>query len=457
MLIGPVVSWAFYRLLSFSGMDFAPAVTAAITSLTVIWWVTEALPIPAASLVPFALLPLFGIIDHKTVAASLGSHVILLLMAAFMLSKALEKSGAHRRLAVYMVNFIGVSGAKRLVLGFMFATAFLSMWISNTASVLIMLPIATAILSRIDNPELAVALVLGIAYGASTGGIATPIGTPPNVIFMGVYEQYTGKNFEFVEWMKVGLPIVIIAIPLMALWLTRNVTLNEKISLPVQGKWRGEEIRTLVIFAITVLAWVTRHAPFGGWAELFQIDSAGDSTVALAAVVLMFIVPDGKGGRILDWETALEIPWGMLLLFAGGIALAKGMSQSGLSEMLGDWLSTKNTIPLLALMVLICIVIVYLTEITSNTATATLLMPVLAVAAAGIGVKPELLMIPAAMVASCAYMLPVATAPNAIVYGTGKIEIQQMMKEGALLSLMMAILISVVCYFILHQDDKLFP
>ena len=228
LIIGPVVSWAFFWLLSVFGMDFAPAVTAGITMLTVIWWVTEAIPIPATSLVPFALLPLFGIVDHKAVAASLGSHVILLLMAAFMLSKALEKSGAHQRLAVYMVNFIGVSSAKRLVMGFMFATAFLSMWISNTASTLIMLPIALAILSRIDNPKLTIALILGIAYGASTGGIATPIGTPPNVIFMGIYEQYTGKNFAFVEWMKVGLPIVTIAIPFMALWLTRNVTLNEK-------------------------------------------------------------------------------------------------------------------------------------------------------------------------------------------------------------------------------------
>ena len=224
----------------------------------------------------------------------------------------------------------------------------------------------------------------------------------------------------------------------------------KKISLPSQGKWRSEEVRTLMIFAITVVAWVTRNAPFGGWAELFQIDLAGDSTVALTAVVLMFIIPNGQGGRILDWKTALEIPWGMLLLFAGGIALAKGMSQSGLSDMLGDWLSGKDNIPLLALMVLICIVIVYLTEITSNTATATLLMPILAVAAVGVGVKPEVLMIPAAMVASCAYMLPVATAPNAIVYGTGKIEIQQMVKEGASLSLMMAILISVVCYFLLQ-------
>ncbi|RLV60439.1 SLC13/DASS family transporter [Parashewanella curva] len=451
ILIGPALAWAFYWFLTLSGMDYLPAAAAGITLLTVIWWVSEALPIPATSLVPFALLPLFDIVSHKGVASALGSHVILLLMAAFMLSKALEKSGVHRRLAVYMVNFIGVSSALRLVFGFMLATAFLSMWISNTASTLIMLPIALAILARVDNPKLTVALILGIAYAASTGGIATPIGTPPNVIFMGIYEEFTGKNFEFVEWMKVGLPIVIIAIPLMALWLTRGIKLDQNIELPKQGTWRSEEKRTLIIFGITVLAWITRHAPFGGWANYLDIPLAGDSTVALAAVVAMFMMPNGngKGEKVLDWDTAKTIPWGMLLLFAGGIALAKGMSESGLSQMLGDWLSSMSHISVLALVVLICLVVVYLTEITSNTATATLLMPILAVAAVGVGVKPEVLMIPAAMVASCAYMLPVATAPNAIVYGTGEIDIKQMVREGAVLSFMMAILIAFVSYFLL--------
>ncbi|MGB0894247.1 MAG: SLC13 family permease [Parashewanella sp.] len=449
IVLGPIFSWAFYWFLSLNGLAFEPAITAAITLLTVIWWVTEPIPIPATSLVPFALLPLFGIVDHKGVASAFGSHVILLLMAAFMLSKALEKSGAHQRLAVYMVKVVGVNSSLRLVFGFMLATAFLSMWISNTASTLIMLPIALAILTRLENPKLNVALILGIAYAASTGGIATPIGTPPNVIFMGIYEQYTGMNFGFVDWMKIGVPIVLIAIPLMALWLTRNVTLNAKIDLPDQGKWRSEEVRTLVIFGLTVLAWVTRNAPFGGWAEFFNVDIAGDSTVAITAVVLMFLVPNGNGGRVLDWDTAKEIPWGMLLLFAGGIALAKGMSASGLSTMLGDWLSSLSNIPILVLVIVICLVVVYLTEITSNTATATLLMPILAVAADGVGVRPEVLMIPAAMVASCAYMLPVATAPNAIVYGTGKIQMSDMVKEGATLSLLMAIIIGVVCYFML--------
>ncbi|MCL1077827.1 SLC13/DASS family transporter [Parashewanella spongiae] len=449
IFLGPLFSWAFYFFLISMGLDSDPAITAGITLLTVIWWVTEAIPIPATSLVPFVLLPLFGIVDHKGVAASFGSHVIILLMAAFMLSKALEKSGVHQRLAVYMVKFVGVSSAKRLVFGFMLATAFLSMWISNTAATLIMLPIALAILNGVNNPKLSIALILGIAYAASTGGIATPIGTPPNVIFMGIYEQHTGETFNFEDWMKIGVPIVLVAIPLMALWLTRGIKLTDKIILPEQGVWRSEETRTLIIFGLTVLAWVTRHAPFGGWSDALDIDLAGDSTVALTSVVVMFLVSNGKGGRILNWESAKDIPWGMLLLFAGGIALAKGMSASGLSNMLGEWLSSMSYISIFALVLLICIVVVYLTEITSNTATATLLMPILAAAASGVGVMPEVLMIPAAMVASCAYMLPVATAPNAIVYGAGKVAIADMVREGASLSLFMALLIGCFCYILL--------
>ena len=254
-----------------------------------------------------------------------------------MLSKAIEKSGAHHRLAVYMVRLVGVSSGRRLVLGFMLASGLLSMWISNTATTLIMLPIALAILAHIDNKELKVALILGIAYAASVGGIGTPIGTPPNVIFMGIYEEHTGREFGFLSWMKIGVPIVLIALPLMAWWLTRNVKLEQEIKLPEQGKWRIEEKRTLWVFGLTALAWITRKEPFGGWSEFLNIPIAGDSTVALLAVVLMFLIPNGKGSRLLDWDTAKTIPWGMLLLFAGGIAIAKGFVASGLSQLLGEW------------------------------------------------------------------------------------------------------------------------
>lgn len=449
IFIGPTLSIAFYFLLGFLGVDDKPSTAAAITLLTVIWWVSEAIPIPATSLVPFALLPMFGVVDHKIVASSLGSHVILLLMGAFMLSKSLEKSGAHERLAVYMVRLVGVSSGRRLVLGFMLAAGFLSMWISNTATTLIMLPMALAILAHVDNRKLKVALILGIAYASSVGGLGTLIGTPPNVIFAGIYEEHTGTEFGFLDWMKIGVPVVILALPIMAFWLTRNVKLEHSIELPKLGEWRTEEKRTLLVFGLTALAWVTRGEPFGGWSGVLDIEIAGDSTVALFAVVVMFLVSNGKGGRLLDWDTAKNIPWGMLLLFAGGIALAKGFTASGLSNMLGDWISSFTDLSPLIMILTICLIVTYLTEITSNTATATLLMPILAVTATSAGYDPTVFMIPAAMAASCAFMLPVATAPNAIAYGTGEIEIQDMVKEGAILSVIVASIVAIICFLFL--------
>lgn len=447
--LAPVIAIIFHFVLQAVGLESKASIAAAITLLTVIWWVTEALPIPATSLVPFALLPLFGIVDHKIVASSLGSHVILLLMGAFMLSKAIEKSAAHERLAVYMVKLVGVSSGRRMVLGFMIASAFLSMWISNTATTLIMLPIALAILKHIDNQKLKVALILGIAYAASVGGVGTPIGTPPNVIFMGIYEEQTGVEFGFLEWMKVGVPIVVLAIPIIAFWLTRNVKLEQEIHLPVLGPWRVEEKRTLWVFGLTALAWITRQEPFGGWSGALDVEIAGDSTVALFAVVLMFIIPNGKGSRLLDWDSAKTIPWGMLLLFAGGIALAKGFVASGLSDLLGQWLATFADLPAIIMILTICLVVTYLTEITSNTATATLFMPILAAAAIASGYDPKVLMVPAAICASCAFMLPVATAPNAIAYGTGELEIKDMVREGAALSFIIACLVGITCYLLL--------
>ncbi|MFC6632439.1 SLC13 family permease [Microbulbifer taiwanensis] len=449
IVLGPLLGAAFYAALTALGMAHPPAITAAITLLTVIWWITEALPIPATSLVPFVLLPLAGVADHKLVASSLGSHVILLLMGAFMLSKALEKSGAHERLALFMLKLVGLSSGRRLVLGFMLAAGLLSMWISNTATTLMMLPIALAILSRAKSQRLNIALILGIAYAASLGGVGSPLGTPPNVIFMGIYEEVTGREFSFVAWMKIGLPVVLVTLPIMALWLTRNVHLDSSIEPPTVGAWRPEEIRTLAVFAIAILFWVTRNEPFGGWSDWLGIGAAGDSTVALGAVVLMFLVPNGKGGRLLDWQTAENIPWGMLLLFAGGIAIAKGFTASGLSDMLGSGLSFLTTMPLWLMLVLLCLAVTFLTEITSNTATATLLMPILAVAASSAGFDPMVLMIPAAMCASCAFMLPVATAPNAIAYGTGKVRMQDMVREGAVLSVIASLVIAGMSWLLL--------
>jgi len=452
--LGPILAVLFTLALKQMGLEDKPALAAGVAFLTVIWWVSEAVPIAAASLVPFALLPVFGIVDHKAVSLALGSHVILLLMGAFMLAKALEKSGAHERLAVYMIHMVGVSSGRHLVFGFMVSSAFLSMWISNTATTLIMLPIALAILAGLDNPKLRVALILGIAYASSVGGIGTPIGTPPNVIFMGVYEELTGKEFSFVQWMRIGVPMVVVSIPIMALWLTRNVKLDAEITLPNPGPWRTEERRTLFVFGLTALAWIFRKDPFGGWSGALDMPLVGDSTIALFAVVLMFLIPNGKktekgNGRLLDWETARNIPWGLLLLFAGGIAMAKGFTASGLSAMLGEWLSSLAHMPLILMILTICLVVTYLTEITSNTATATLLMPILAAAGLATGIDPTLLMIPATMAASCAFMLPVATAPNAIAYGLGDIKISDMVKEGAVLSFVISIVVGLICYWLL--------
>ncbi|WP_371185396.1 DASS family sodium-coupled anion symporter [Thalassotalea maritima] len=449
LFIAPALALICYGLLSAFGFNHQSAVTAAITLLTVVLWVSEALPIPATSIIPFALLPMFSVVDHKTVSSALGSHVILLLMGAFMLSKALEKSGAHERLAVYMVRWIGTHSGKRLILGFMLTAAFLSMWISNTATVLIMLPMALALLNHVDNDKLKVALILGIAYASSVGGVGTLIGTPPNVIFAGIYEEQTGIEFGFLEWMKIGIPVVLLAVPLMALWLSRGVHLSTPVVMPKPGAWRVEEKRALTVFAFTALAWVFRKEPFGGWTGLVGVLGIGDSTVALTAVVLMFAISNGKGGRLLDWQTAKTIPWDMLLLFAGGIAIAKGFVASGLSDMLGNWLASLAYLPLLAMLLILCWVVTYLTEITSNTATATLLMPVLAVAAISIGFDAKVLMIPAAICASCAFMLPVATAPNAIAYGTKQISIRQMVTEGALLSFVVSTLVALLSYLLL--------
>ena len=443
--LAAAIFWFFLRDLA--GQTSNIAWTAAITLFTAILWVTEVIPIPATSLIPFALFPFAGVLSHKEVASALGSHVILLLMGAFMLSKSLEKSGVHERLAVYMVNLVGANSGRRVVIGFMLAAAFLSMWISNTATTLMLIPIAMAVLQYVDDAAMGIALILGIAYAASLGGIGTPIGTPPNIIFISVYQETTGKEIDFVSWMKIAVPIVILVLPLMALWLTRNVSIKQAFHLPEIGRWRSEEKRVLIVFGLIATAWVTRKI----WSDWFGLSTVGDSTVALMGVVLMFLIPSGeKHEALLDWRSARDIPWGMLLLFAGGIAIAKAFKASGLSEQLGAMLSDLSTLPLWALILSLCLFVTFLTEITSNTATATLLMPVLAAAGIAAGVDPKLLMMPAAISASCAFMLPVATAPNAIAYGTGKLHIKDMVKEGAVLNVVVALFVSGVCYFMLE-------
>ena len=448
--LGPLLALAAAGAFMAKGYGSDMAIVGFVAVICVVWWVFEPVPIPVTSLLPLAILQLTGVLSAAEVGQAYGSPLILLLLGGFLLSKAMEHSGAHRRIAIGMVNLFGANSGRRLVLGFMVAAAVLSMWISNTATTLMLLPVALAVLDATsDRERLAVPLLLGIAYAASVGGMGTPIGTPPNLIFMQVYEQTTGESISFTRWMSWALPVVVLMVPAMALILTRNIGGSLSVALPSVGAWRTEERRVMLVFGLTALAWITRSEPFGGWRQWFDLPQANDASVALLAVVVMFLTPNGKGQRLLTWERATTIPWGVLLLFSGGICLAKGFVSSGLSELMGQWLADMTLMPLYALMLVICLVVTFMTETTSNTASTTLLMPVLAAAALAVGMAPELIMVPAAMSASCAFMLPVATAPNSVVFGSGLITTSRMAREGFALNLMGALVISAVCYVML--------
>jgi sodium-dependent dicarboxylate transporter 2/3/5 len=433
-----------------SGWPREGALTAGLTTLCALWWIFEPIPIPATSLIPLGVFPLLGILDGKQVAQAYGDPLIILLMGGAMLSKAMEKSGAHRRLALYMVNLFGGDNQRRLVLGFMVASAMLSMWVSNTATTLMLLPIAYAVLDSADEDgarKLAVPLFLGIAYAASIGGLGTPIGSPPNIIFLKIYGEATGSIPSFSQWMLWGLPVVVLLLPLAGLWITRHLGQTARLNIPQSGAWRSEEARVMIVFILTALAWITLREPFGGWTTWLGVPTANYAAVALTSVVAMFVLPNGRGGRLLDWESASTIHWGVLLLFAGGIAIAKAFTVTGISQAIGESLSGVTRLSIILLIAVVALAVTFLTEITSNTATTTLLMPILAAASLGAGFDPALLMLPAALSASCAFMLPVATAPNAIVFGTGQVTVQQMVREGFALNLMAAVTITAVVYF----------
>lgn len=318
LIAGPAAALALYLVLIGQGWSHPAAVTAAVTVLCALWWIFEPVPIPFTSLIPLALFPLLGVLTPAQVGQAFGSPLILLLMGGFMLSTAMADSGAHRRIALYMVNLFGGGSARGLVLGFMAASALLSMWISNTATTLMLLPVALAVLEQTDR-RMNIPLLLGIAYAASIGGLGTPIGTPPNLIFMQVHLDRFGDTPSFPEWMSWGIPVVLLLVPLAGLWLTRGIRLDEPVELPTTGRWRPFEKRVLTMFALTAVFWVTRQAPFGGWSQWLDLPQANDASVALIAVVLMAALPNGEGGRLLRWEAAAKIPWGVLLLFGGGI------------------------------------------------------------------------------------------------------------------------------------------
>ena len=456
--------------------------TLAVAVLMAWWWITEAVPIPVTSLVPIVAFPLLKIMEGKKVVLSYGDSNIFLFMGGFFLAIAMQKWELHRRMALHIIRFIGL-GPRKIILGFMIATAFLSMWISNTASTMMMYPIALAIIlqmTKIDGVDkhdlneitatFQTALMLGIAYAASVGGIGTKIGTPPNIVFAAAVKSIfpNAPEIGFLQWMLVGLPLVIVFVTIIWLFITRIALPIRFQVLPGSKEVIDEQIGKLgpmtkgeryvsVIFVITALAWIfLRNIDIGGfvihgWSNILGVEKhVNDATVAIAAALLLFAIPTNlkEGKFLLDWEWAVKIPWGILLLFGGGIALAAGFKTTGLAAWIGQNLGLFSQVPLIVMIMITCFMLTFLTEVTSNTATSTIFMPILAATALAMGINPLLLMIPATISASCAFMLPVATPPNAIVFGSGCVTILQMAKVGFGLNLIGIIIVTTITYLI---------
>ena len=434
------------------GLSWPAAFVAGLTLWVAAWWVFEPIPIPFTSLLPLALLPLFGVLGADDVAKAYGNPLILLLLGGFMLSQSLEKSGVHKRIALGMIRRLKSFGPRGLVVGFTLAAAALSMWISNTATCLMLLPIALACLHQMQMPQLTVPLLLGVAYGASIGGMGTPIGTPPNLIFIEIYRLQTGIAPGFLTYMSWALPVIVVMLPIVIFWLTRHLKSGKAAHVESCGAWRSEEKRVLLVFAFVALAWVTRSEPFGGWKTWLALPQANDASVAFVGCILMALIPSknaerGAGDRLLTWDYAVRIPWGILILFGSGIAIAEAFMSSGLSTSIGAMLGGAiSTLPIFVVLLLIALCVTFLTEITSNTATASLLMPIMAAAAIGAGIDPKVLMLVTALSASCAFMLPVATGPNAVIYGSGQLTTAQMAREGLIINLIGALIISSVVW-----------
>lgn len=440
--------------------------TAATAVLMAVWWMTEALPIPATALVPLIVFPTLGSTPLDDVGASYGNNVIFLFMGGFLLALAMQRWNLHRRMALLTVRLIGTR-PPQMIAGFMIATGFLSMWVSNTATAVMMLPIGISVLllvnktsDAIDDPvdadedaaatpvksNFGTALMLGIAYAASIGSLGTIIGTPPNTLLVGYMASEHDVQIGFGQWMIVGVPLAVVLMAACWFLLTKVLFKPEIDEIPGGRKLIDDELaklgttsagerRVLVIFVLAALAWV--FVPLvTDWvgADTPPITDAG---IAMAVGVLLFLLPAGaaRGVRLLDWDSALKLPWGVLLLFGGGLALSAQFSSSGLTEWIGEVASGLGGLPVVLLVVLFAAGILFLTELTSNTATAATFLPVAGGIAMGMGMDPLLLAIPVALAATCAFMLPVATPPNAIAYGSGYVSIPQMIKGGIWLNL----------------------
>ena len=464
LFLGPLMFLIILTLFQSDGLSDQANAVLAITTWIAIWWITEAIPIEVTALLPLILFPLFGALGLKETGAAYGHKFIFLFVGGFILAIAIEKWNLHKRIALHIIRIVGTS-LINIMLGFMLSTALLSMWISNTATTVMMLPIGMAVISQVNggshlrkDTQFGKALMLSIAYSASIGGMATLIGTPPNLILAGVVNELYGIEITFLQWFKFGLPISILLLFICWVYLGRfafslkglEMTGGKQIigkQLKELGKMSREEKSVAFIFLLTALAWICRSFLLKEW-----IPSIDDTIIALMAGVIMFIIPSkNKGEGLLVWEDAVKLPWGVLLLFGGGIALAIGFDSSGLAEWIGSQLSMLQGAPVFILVLIIVASVNFLTEITSNLATTTILLPVLAALAVVTDVNPFLLLVSATVAASCAFMLPVATPPNALVFGSGYVKMSDMIKTGVWLNVISIVVLTLIVYFILPE------
>ena len=459
---GPALA-AVVAVAPLPGLEPAAQMTAAIAAWMATWWMTEAVPIAVTSLLPLVAFPATGVLSSPAAAAPYANHLIFLFMGGFFIAKAMQRWGLHRRLALRIVAAVG-TGPRRLVLGVMLATALLSMWIPNTAVAVMMLPIGVALIDELGRTPgssggagpLGTAMMLGIAYSASIGGVATLIGTPPNLVFASMVEGLLGGQIDFIAWMGVGLPVTAVLLPAAWYYLThiafpvpprmalgRDVMREHLRALGPMG--RGEKAAA-AIFGCTAVALVLRTEKQVGTLTIPGLNTflpeVSDATIVMAGAIAAFCVPLSLRPVefTLDWKHGREIRWGILLLFGGGLSLAEAFQASGLSAWITGGVIYLEALPVWLIVAMSATLIIFLTELTSNTATATLVMPVYASAAVGLGIHPYIMMAPAALAASMAFMLPVATPPNAIVFGSGMVTIRQMARAGFVLNLVSIIL-----------------
>lgn len=488
LIVAPVISLLIVLFADLDPENRKVTYTFAIAFLMAAWWITEAIPLAATALIPVALFPLFGVVDGKTVSAMYFNHLIFLFIGGFLMAFAMERWNLHRRIALRILILFGVSPG-RIMFGFMLATAFLSMWMSNTATAMMMVPIALSIILKLEENlgakatrRYSAGLLLSIAYSASVGGIATLVGTPPNLSFARIASIIFPRMEEisFADWFLFALPVTVLIF--FAAWgllyflfkpkkKWENLHLNDfRKEYSLLGPAKSEEKIVLFLFSVLALLWIFRagfeiqSVKIPGWSQLFQTPAfINDGTVAIFMALLLFVIPSKteRGERLMNWETANRIPWGIVLLFGGGFALAQGFVDSGLSVWFGEQLAGLGKMEPIILTLANVSLMSVLTELTSNVATTEMILPILAGLAVTIQIHPLLLMIPATLAASLAFMLPVATPPNAIIFGTNRVKIKQMVKAGILLNVAGIIVATLVMYFwgtlVFGIDAAVFP